>query len=197
MSKKASQQHGFEFENQVKANFSNYLKLFDIDYTEKWDIPPVSVKSFNFKNGRIEFGSIENMFKIDSNFFLVLVGYEQDGNIKRVVYSDILLITKNHLVKMKGMLRLEELEKLSEILKSYKEGEHELAQEWYKSIKGQYEIKTMFQINFKVDSKKQRRIQCSMNIETLYRAVGIEPVIENKLCIADIESDARIRNKKE
>lgn len=186
MSKKASQQHGFEFENQVKANFSNYLKLFDIDYTEKWDIPPVSVKSFNFKNGRIEFGSIENMFKIDSNFFLVLVGY-----------SDILLITKNHLVKMKGMLRLEELEKLSEILKSYKEGEHELAQEWYKSIKGQYEIKTMFQINFKVDSKKQRRIQCSMNIETLYRAVGIEPVIENKLCIADIESDARIRNKKE
>lgn len=192
---KASQQHGFEFEKQVKDDFSVYLSLMNIDYVDKWDIPPTSVKSFQFTGNRIEFGSIENIFSINNNFFLVLIGWEQFNDIKKVVFSDVLLITQKQLTKMKGMLSITELKKLSDILRSYKKGEHEEAREWYKSIKESYEDKTLFNINFKVDSGTQRRIQCSLDLRKLYKILGTELVEENKLSIQSISSKQRKRNK--
>jgi len=192
-----SQNHGFMFEEQVKNRINEFLELMkDIKYTNKWDIPPVSVKSFQFERNRIEFGSIENMFKIEESFFLVLIGYEQIKNIKKVVFSDIVYIKQEDLIKLKGLLSLEDIKKLNEVLTSYKKGDHASAQEWYKSILDIYQAKTKFQINFKVDSKTQRRIQCSLKLDQMYEMIKVEIEQDNRLNIEDIQSTQRQRNKK-
>lgn len=196
-----SQNHGFLFEEQIKKRINEFLELVeDINYTNKWDIPPVSVKSFKFDpnkdNNRIYFGSIENIFKIMDGFFLALIGYEQVGVVKKVVFSDFIFINSLDLFDLKGSLSLEELKDLSEKLKSFKEGYHAEAREWYKSIKHLYDQKTKFQINFKVDSKTQRRIQCSLTLEELYEHLGYTVSTENRLSIQDVLSTARERNPK-
>ncbi|KAB7884296.1 hypothetical protein [Poseidonibacter ostreae] len=193
-----SQSHGFLFEEQVKQGISKYLDSVTINYTNKWDIPPISVKSFKFdiskSNNRVYFGSIENMFKIQDGFFLALIGYEQKGRVKEVVFSDFIFIEVKDLQNLKGELELKELEMLSTKIKSFKEGFHEEAREWYKSILPEYSMKTSFQINFKVDSKKQRRIQCSLTIEELYKKLKRELILVNKLNINNIDSNPRERN---
>lgn len=195
---KESQSHGFLFEEQVKSNISEYLSLITINYTNKWDIPPVSVKSFMYdiskENNRIYFGSIENIYKIQDGFFLALIGYEQQGDIKRVVFSDFIFIDVKSLTKLKGSLTLNEIEELSTKLKSFKEGFHNEAREWYKDVLPEYAPKSEFQINFKVDSKTQRRIQCSLSVEELYKSIKIDLLKENKLNINDLDSKPRERN---
>lgn len=199
--KTESQSHGFIFEEQVKSRINEYLNLITIKYTNKWDIPPVSVKSFKFdktkSNNRVYFGSIENIFKINDGFFLALIGYEQKKSIKKVVFSDFIFIQASHFEELKGELTLNEIEELSNYLKTFKEGFHNKAREWYKSILPKYSDKSKFQINFKVDSKKQRRIQCSISIEELYDNLKQEFLINNKLEIKDIESSPRQRNLKQ
>lgn len=195
---KESQSHGFLFEEQVKSNISEYLNSITINYTNKWDIPPVSVKSFKYdiskENNRIYFGSIENIYKIQDGFFLALIGYEQQGDIKKVVFSDFIFIDVKSLTKLKGSLTLNEIEELSTKLKSFKEGFHKEAREWYKDVLPEYKPKSEFQINFKVDSKTQRRIQCSLSVEELYKSMKIDLLKENKLNINDLDSRPRERN---
>lgn len=196
--KSESQAHGFLFEEQIKKNINKYLDLVTIKYTNKWDIPPVSVKSFKFdinkKNNRIYFGSIENMYKINDGFFLALIGYKQVKDKKQVVFSDFIFIPVSKLDNIRGNLKLSDIKELSSKLKSFKEGFHNEAREWYKTILPEYALKTKFQINFKVDSKKQRRIQCSLNVEELYQYLNIDIDPINKLRIKDINSLSRVRN---
>lgn len=195
---KESQSHGFFFEEQIKKNISEYLSSVTINYTNKWDIPPVSVKSFKFDktktNNRIYFGSVENIYKIQDGFFLALIGYEQDGEIKRVVFSDFIFIDTIKFNSLRGELTLGELEMLSEKIKSFKVGFHNEAREWYKSVLPNFASKTQFQINFKVDSKTQRRIQCSLTVEQLYESLKVELNKNNKLNISDLYSKPRERN---
>lgn len=195
---KESQSHGFLFEEQVKNNISVYLNSITINYTNKWDIPPVSVKSFKFdvskENNRIYFGSIENIYKIHDGFFLALIGYEQQGNLKTVVFSDFIFIDAKSLDKLRGRLTLNEIEEFSTKLKSFKEGFHNEAREWYKNILPEYAHKSEFQINFKVDSKTQRRIQCSLTVEQLYKSMKIDLLKKNKLNIRELDSKPRERN---
>jgi len=123
-----------------------------------------------------------------------LIGYKQDKNIKKVILSDFVSVSETQLKRLRGGLTLSEIEQLSEKLKSFPVGEHEAAREWYKSILHEYKDKTMFTINFKVDSKNQRRIQCSLSIENLYKVLGIELLsLSNKLNIKDIHSGQRLR----
>ncbi len=102
--KSESQAHGFLFEEQIKKNVNKYLDLVTINYTNKWDIPPVSVKSFKFdinkKNNRIYFGSIENMYKIYDGFFLALIGYEQVKDKKIGRKGDLSWVTNGYAGKV-------------------------------------------------------------------------------------------------
>lgn len=190
-----SQKHGFEFQQNVfQLTIETILENISINYTNKWDVPPISIKSFNFASQTIEFGSIERIFKNTEDFILVLIGYEQQNDVKLVIFSDCILITNQHLQKLKGNLTIGTINELNEKLKNFKLGFHENARKWAKEQKQIYNTQTDFDIRFKIDSKNQRRIQCALNLKTLYRVVGKELKIENKLQLQNITSSVRKRN---
>jgi hypothetical protein len=191
-----SQEHGFKFEEIIKKEkllLINKLVEDEIGYTNEWDVPPVSVKSFKYDSKTIEFGSIERMFKNEINFILVLIGYSQENNIKTVVFSDALLINKQILKSLKKNLTLEDIYFLSNKLKSFSEGYHNEARSWAKEQKKIFNNKTYFDIRFKIDSKKQRRIQCALKIDVLFDIIKTELIKENKLQVPNIESKSRKR----
>jgi len=198
---KEIQGHGFNFETQVKKRISEIIQGVDIPYTEKWDIPPVSVKSFKMdpkrKIGKIFFGSAESIFENKDAFILVLIGYEQIGVQKVVIFSDAVLVTKKALSLLKGELSLDEIKNIGRKLKTFKKGEHKEARVWSELKRAEINKKSVFQINFKIDSKAQRRIQCSLYLDELYSALRKKIILENKLGIKSIFSKKREFFKKE
>ena len=190
-----SQKHGFEFQQNVfQLKIETILENININYTNKWDVPPISIKSFNFLSQTIEFGSIERIFKNTEDFILVLIGYEQQSDVKSVIFSDCILITNQHLQQLKGSLAINAVNELNEKLKSFKIGLHEEARSFAKQQKQIYNKQTIFDIRFKIDSKNQRRIQCALNLKTLYKTIEKELKIENKLKLQNITSGVRKRN---
>lgn len=195
-----SQKHGFDFEKWIRLNKLNeiYNVSFDsVKYTNDWDIPPSSIKSFKYEseNPTIEFGSIERVFKNQSSYILILIGYEQISDIKKPVFSDALYIQKEHIDKFKGNLDINILSFLSEEIKKFKIGEHESARKWALEQKKIYNDKTIYDIRFKIDSKSQRRIQCALKLNDIYSVLDKELVKFNKLEIPEIHSLPRERNK--
>lgn len=192
-----SQKHGFQFEEIIrrkKLNDINNLLEKEVGYTNEWDVPPMQIKSFKFNSKTIEFGSIVRMFNKNENFILVLVGYEQEENVKKVVFSDCLLITKENLNKLRGGLNLNTIIELDEKIKTFKQGNHENARIWAKEMKKIHNSHTNFDIRFKIDSKNQRRIQCALKLNDLYENIEKELILKNQLNIKDIESETRKRN---
>lgn len=192
-----SQKHGFEFEGQIKElKIKQITELLGVSYTSKWDVPPISVKSFKLSSKTIEFGSIERVFENSEDFILVLVGWEQDGTEKEIAFSDCIFLEQKILNKLKGNLSIETIKGLNAKIKTFKVGEHEAARVWAKEQKTILNGNTLFDIRFKIDSSTQRRIQCALKLADLYEAVGKELVISNKLDLVSINSVSRIRNKK-
>jgi hypothetical protein len=202
-----SQSHGFEFEKQIKSKLLELLYLGDDSgYTDKWDFPPISIKSFGFSAGKIDLSSIKNIFAIDQNFIFILIGWKQDGDMKRVVFSDCIFVSKDIMKILRGSLTYERVLELETKLKEFK-GPGVAAQnkaiEWYEKTPEHLDKKdnlhkiTQFNVHFKVDSKLQRRIQCSIYLENLYAHIKKEIIPMNKLNIDDIYSPPRARHPKE
>ena len=196
-----SQKHGFDFENWVRDN--KLIEIYEVSktevkYTNDWDIPPSSIKSFKYEveNPTIEFGSIERIFENKSSYLLVLIGYEQIGNIKKTKFSDVLYIQKEEMKSLKGKLDSNIITDLCNTIKTFKEGKHVEARKWATEQKAIYNNDTIYDIRFKIDSKTQRRIQCALKLKDIYEVLGKDLIIENKLNIPEIESSARIRNSK-
>jgi hypothetical protein len=209
-----SQKHGFIFEELAKKSplLIEYYKnkflvknveIHETKYNGKWDSiiksdiedKSLSVKSFKYTspNTKIEFASISNIFNIQNDFILIIIGYEQEEDIKKVVLSDILHIQKEHLDIFKGKLDIEIVNDLCENITKFEQGEHLVAREWAKKQKELYNGNTMFDIRFKIDSKTQRRIQCALSIKDIYEVIGKEFSLENKLNIENIYSSKRKR----
>lgn len=195
-----SQEHGFKFEEYVLDNkMIEIRKVFknSIGYNNEWDFPPISIKSFKNEvaNPIIEFGSIERIFSNSDSYLLFLIGYIQKNNYKIPNFSDILFIQKKDMIKLKGDLDIATIKLLNKKIKSFKEKKHEEAREWAKKQKEIYNSKTIYDIRFKIDSKKQRRIQCALKLKDLYNKTNNNLLLNNKYNIPGIYSTKRIRNK--
>lgn len=195
-----SQKHGFVFENIIKNHqLCNIVRDVEenqyFNYTSEYDVLPMQIKSFKFESNTIELASLKRFYQKNDDFILVMVGYVQENDVKKVVFSDNLLITKNILNKIRGTLTLENIIELEEKLKSFKVGQHFEAREWAKEQKLIFNDLTKIDIRFKIDSKNQRRIQNAIKLDTLYDICGVELKIINKLKIPDIKSSERVRNK--
>lgn len=195
-----SQNHGFQFEKFILENLLGEIKNKFYEnsiYTNEWDFPPVSIKSFKYEgnNPTIEFGSIDRIFNINDNYILFLVGYIQNGNLKEPVFSDILYISKKEHLYLKGNLSIETIKTLNNNLRNFKEGYHIEARKWAKEQKRVFNNETLFDLRFKIDSKNQRRIQVALKLKDLY--FNREFLFKNRYSIPIIESKERKRSNKE
>ncbi len=168
------QKHGFDFENWVKETF---FAEFNANYTQKWDVPneansleivpkdfrhlPVSIKTCKF-GSPIGFGDALRQFKNDEDFLLIVGFWKQEGKHKNFVAVEGVKIIANAWKSLFLPLDTNDLTLLDSTIKNtelhYSEA-RKRAIEVKNSAKFQ-EAKII--LNPKIDSKTQRRLQCSL-----------------------------------
>lgn len=182
------QRHGFDFENWVKETF---FAKFDAKYTQKWDAPdaanhlakipkefhhlPVSIKTCKF-GSPIGFGDALRQYNNTEDFLLVVGFWKQAGNYKNFVAVEGVKILANAWTNLFSPLNADELIFLDSTIKNT-ELHYSEARKLAKELKSSNKFKeAKIILNPKIDSKTQRRLQCSLPFNIFWRDfVGKEP----------------------
>ena len=155
-----------------KEEFKNSLKL-DIDL-------PISIKSSKSsksKNKKIEFGDIQRTIKNFSlynvkRFSLIILGYKQEGIFKTIKDVVVVNLNKNNSVikditkfaKRGDGQTISEIKQLVDSVKFLPRGtiEKEVKAKLRKDFKEYFQEQLQLTPLIKIDSKNQRRVQCSI-----------------------------------
>lgn len=208
-----SQAHGLFWDSQIRERVfeldacKNDTKKFDIDsHQNKFDSSEnISIKTS--KNKGFGGGDILRFFQINEKCTIILIRYNQIGGSK--IISEILEIDYNQKMKdyLFGDVTLEVITEYVNLVKSISPGRVDNdVKKIYKSRKLEIErdYNMVISINPKVDSKNQRRVQCSVNdidavLEKLPECLisRTESAEIRGVSISEsIQSDPRKRNKK-
>ena len=206
-----NQQHGIIWENEISKiilNDHGIQKETKEAPTAKWDIPsfpdttldiPTSVKAKNSNsfNCNIENGSAIRTFQTNIDFQLAYVIYSQKEDYKIVTSSEIIMVPKQIWSIMKGNLSAEVIQRLETKLKTFGLGHHVAARKWAKKIKTRYlsKFNTDFSLGFKIDSKKQRRIQASFKLSDLCNHLNMPLPKNNNIGVSNLKSGRRSMKK--
>lgn len=173
------QLHGFDFENWLKNRF---FEKFNISYSSKWDIPKefnklrtvpekfrnlsVSIKTCK-NNSPIGFGDALRQFHIDEDFLLIVGFWEQSGIYKNFVSAEAVKITANEWRNLFKPVSNKDLQILDSIIKD-KEKHYSEVRKMAKELKKSFPP-TKIILNPKIDSKDQRRLQCSLPFKVFWQ----------------------------
>jgi hypothetical protein len=168
-----NQSHGKTFEDHLKSAFPgtsdsdrSYLSQWDIEKEyDKIDNLPTSIKTS--KNNVIELADARKIWKISEPYRLIVSQYKQNGIIKEFYILYEFKITKNEHIKMLGDITYTEVENFHNNLLIFTKGQHESARKFAKITKAALYSRSIIQLNPKIDSKCQRRLQSSINLEKL------------------------------
>lgn len=172
-----SQKHGFDMENSIRTNVfhlkevSNDTNTHDIPCSQNPFDPGENISIKCSGGTRIECGDIQRFYNYDftKKNTIIFIHWEQNTDttkiIKRIYEIDYNQLLHTHLF---GTITLKKIEEYVRFIKSIPPGQK--AQKQYKVERE--DMKRELQqihnmtavIHPKVDSKKQRRVQCSFNI---------------------------------
>jgi len=184
--------HGFSFEQWVRDTL---FEGYSGNYTQKWDITPevnnhraippdwhhlpVSVKTAKF-GSPIGLGDVLRQRKIVEPFILI-VGFWRQRSPSEKWFEDIgwVKFTPNMWDSLWGSLSLDQLSEIDQIVK-------DTATHYTIVRKQAQQAKCLLAaasgsrivINPKIDSKQQRRIQCSLPFQVFWQCVGREARVQ-------------------
>lgn len=182
------QRHGFDFENWIKETF---FADFKSAYTQKWDVPveanhltkipkefrglPVSIKTCKF-GSPIGFGDALRQFNNKEDFLLIVGFWQQSGSYKNFAAVEGVKITSDDWRNLFSPLDLTDLILLDSTIKNIGLHYSEIRKR-AKEIKSSEKFKqAKIILNPKIDSKTQRRLQCSLPFNIFWNDfVGKEP----------------------
>lgn len=154
--------HGFDYQDkkilELKKNPTKYNAKFDTE-------DGLSFKCIRV-GGSIDMGDLYRFY--DADPFTMYIGWHVN---KKVVKEEVLDFTQRRLNILRGAFVIEEIIEIVNKLriKNFPRGKHEEAKKWAKQWKLDNAHKMgLLTFNHKVDSKSQRRWQCSIN-QTAYR----------------------------
>ena len=176
------QRHGIEFENYKIKQLTNlskieYEKLLPNKYISSYDLVDGIIVNYNAsikttKTGRIDCGSILTRMK-EYDYKLIIGIYNQVNEYKIFHTEYIFNITKENYNVLWGDLNYGEVEKFVKFIQqipSGKEGQQRTKKE-RTYLKSLLECRnSLMKINPKVDSKIQRRVQCSISLKDLLKS---------------------------
>jgi hypothetical protein len=182
------QRHGFDFEQWVKTTF--FEPFQDNNYTAKWDVPqssnsravvpeslralPVSIKTCKNRSS-IGFGDAIRQFSVDEEFLLIVGFWEQSGPVKNYVAVEAVKVTVaqwRHLFDPITAAALNELDTtIKDRTLTYIEARRQAK---LRKSKGPF-TRALMTLNPKIDSKAQRRLQCSLPFMTFWEMTGKQP----------------------
>jgi hypothetical protein len=210
-----SQSHGLFWDNEIRVHVFglnkciNDTKKYDIDYFENKFDPNENVSIKTSSNNNIDCADIIRFFNGDftKKYTIILVRYNQKEQykcIKEIIEINYTIELRNYLF---GTITEEILQEYVNFIKSIPVGKvsDEIKNEYKnKKILLQRLHNMYINISPKLDSKTQRRVQCSIPkidklIETFPNIVisrTTEPLVRNIQITSKIFSIARIRNVK-
>ena len=179
------QAHGNQYEDYVireRTGMSKdeYDAKKENGYTSEFDLASGLAVDYNgsiktTKNNTICCSDL--LRKMKHNDYHLIVGvYKQDGKQKKFHTEYEFFITPEDYDTLWGEMKYNDVEAFVNYVKSIPAGKE--AQQSTKSVRKTFQEevqckKALFKINPKVDSKKQRRVQCSLHIDKLI-AAGIQ-----------------------
>lgn len=175
------QSHGLVFEKWVRDTFfGGYVPP---GYTQKWDIPakvnkshggvPVNPKATKYGTP-VDLGDALRQFDIAEPFILVIGYWRQEGDTKRFVNIAAPTITPEQWKKLWGPVTRAHLEKLDALIKD-RSLDYREARERAQAMKRTAPFnQSVIVFNPKIDSKTQRRLQCSLRFEDVFKFLAPE-----------------------
>ena len=169
------QQHGLVFEQWVGDTFFDGYR--PRNYTQQWDIPatantkfggvPVNPKAAKYGTP-VDLGDALRQFQIEESFILAIGFWQQQGDEKRFVNIVAPRIDPVQWRKLWGPITLADLQRLDAIIKD-KTLTPEAARATALKIKSSPPFtQSVIVVNPKIDSKTQRRLQCSLRFEDVF-----------------------------
>lgn len=173
-----NQLHGKKFEDLIKACglFSgssdggrSVIAKFDIEAKfDKQRSLPTSIKSTG--SDTVGLSDARRFWQVDEDFRMIVGRYRQSEGVK--IFHEIheFILGTETLSQLRGDMTYADVESLHDgiSLKTFPKGKHEDARLWAQLQKGTYTKKACdITLNPKIDSKAQRRFQCSVSLELL------------------------------
>ena len=173
------QQHGLVFEQWVRDTFFDGYR--PPSYTQKWDIPagankthggvPVNPKAIKY-GAPVDLGDALRQFAIDEPFILVVGFWRQEGEEKRFVNIVAPRIEPAAWKNLWGPVTRADLERLDAVIKD-KSLTPEQARAAALKIKNAPPFtQAVIEVNPKIDSKTQRRLQCSLRFADVFKSLA-------------------------
>lgn len=198
------QRHGLVFEEWIDDTFFGGYR--PPSYTQKWDIPaaqnkdhggvPVNPKAIKY-GAPVDLGDALQQFDIAEPFILALGFWEEAGDEKRFVNIVAPRVEPAAWKKLWGAVTRTDLEKLDAVIKdkSLTPGQARAAA---KKIKGAPPFTTaVIEVNPKIDSRTQRRLQCSLRFEDVFThlAPDANPRPQERPALWDVEFPRAVESK--
>ena len=210
-----SQSHGLFWDSEIRVQVFglsqciNDTKKYDIEAEEnKFDSQEnVSIKTSS--NNNIDCGDILRFFNGDfsKKYTIILIRYEQKSDTKCVKEIIEIAYTSQLRDHLFGTITLEVLQQYVDFVKAIPSGPvaEEIKKEYkFKKNTLQKDYNMAINISPKVDSKSQRRVQCSIpkinellaQFPEIIISRTSEPIVRQVHISAQIKSEPRVRNKK-
>jgi hypothetical protein len=211
-----SQSHGLFWDSEIRQKVfglpecKNDTQKYDVSCSKNKFNPQENISIKTSGNSNIDCGDIMRFYDRDdeTDITIILVRYEQINNKKKI--KEIIEINYSDEMRniLFGSVTTDILNEYVQLIKNIPNGTvTEAIKKNYKEQKNKIQETYNMKINIspKVDSKKQRRVQCSITkIDKLLEEYPqfiisrtTEPIIRGIHLTSIIDSDKRVRNKKE
>jgi hypothetical protein len=166
-----NQLHGKKYEDYLKLAFSDSINE---KYNNQWDVDksydndnnlPTQIKTTG--SNYVDLADARRFWLIQEPYRLLIAKYEQLKNIKQfnLLYEFNISIEEHS--KLLGDITYNEIKDFHNNLINYKTGFHSAARVFAQEKKILFALRSIIKLNPKIDSKNQRRLQCSININSL------------------------------
>jgi hypothetical protein len=169
------QRHGLVFEQWVRDTFFGGYK--PANYTQKWDIPaavntshgglPVNPKATKYGTP-VDLGDALRQRKITEPFILVVGFWRQEGDEKHFVNLVAPRVETATWEKLWGPVTVADLERLDAVIKDKSLTPAEARAAAQKIKNAPPFTHSIIVVNPKIDSKNQRRLQCSLRFDDVF-----------------------------
>jgi hypothetical protein len=173
------QGHGFTFEKWVHDTFFDSYEVGS--YTDEWDVSkdfnvnyggvPVSIKTAKYRSP-VGLGDALRQYRISEDFLLIVGFWQQEASKKRIVNIVAAPITVALWQSLWHPITESDLLKLDSTIKD-RTLTYQQARVSAQQIKSQPPFtQAHITLNPKIDSKSQRRLQCSLGFSTLFSTLA-------------------------
>jgi hypothetical protein len=169
------QQHGLVFERWVRDTFFDGYK--PASYTQRWDVPatenkehggvPVNPKAVKYGTA-IDLGDALRQYEIDEAFLLIVGFWKQDGDEKNIVNITAPLVRPELWRQLWAPVTYADLLRLDAVIKDLGPSVEETRRLALKMKNSPPFSEAIIQVNPKIDTHGQRRLQCSIRFADFF-----------------------------